>query len=520
MIKSRIIIILLAFATIASIQSSALSSEYKEMRQESRDGVSDVYDSFMQSFTTADENPKIASEQQLPNELRIRYEQAASRDPLTGISELYPNYDIEKISEYRAMGGGKINDLLKKSTTEEELVYIALARSNAVKNAEQNWYAALKLYPQADYLKDLLTRYSSFTGGGNMGDMIQMYYPSPKMLSLRGDAVEIDVEIAWQKYLEVVRDVVADTKTKLAEIRNIEETISYNRESQKLLSQLKDVADIQYRSGTRSFSDLIRIKTELEKRIDTINRLNSMNDGMYAELKSILNLEPDTGIEKISWSKPSYPQLDETKILKSIDGTRQELLVMALEVEKMNVMINMTRIEAMPDFTLGFTYYQGQESKNLAKSDENSMKSMENMDSKDSKGSMSFMENPMIDYRNTNLAPNLAWAAEMIERRDAMLSMLEDEISMSEGMLKMQFVQYDQMGKSSDVYTNSIIPQASAALDVVRTGYISGDSGLSDLIDSELALLTARIELSNTVKDRKISLVELERLIGKSLDKK
>lgn len=62
-----------------------------------------------------------------------------------------------------------------------------------------------------------------------------------------------------------------------------------------------------------------------------------------------------------------------------------------------------------------------------------------------------------------------------------------------------------------------IIPNAQAALDVVRTGYTTDENSFNDLIMAELSLLMARMDLANFRMEKRLAVAEIERLIGHGL---
>jgi len=545
------ILFILAVITLAPLEADAGS--LSDMKKQAEDKSSEVYDSFMAAFPEVKPDERIFSLSEDYSKLLGKYQSETLRDTIDGINGIYPTIDKEAVKEFRSLDESGIRDLLSKGTSDEVIINLAVARSKRIYEAENSWDASLNLYPQTVYLQDLVTTIDSFsgltkngTGADNNREMIQMNYPSPRMLSLRGAVVDLDVEIGWLEFLKKSRDVIADTKSLLAEIRNSDEMIEINKESASLLRMLKDITEVQYKAGTRGFADLVRIKTELEKRLDTINRMESMLTGQFAQLASALNLPPDTRFGKITWTSEKASELSEERLIDEVDESRQELAQIARQVRKMDAMLEMSKIMAVPDLTLGFSYYQGVESEGLKPAEMQSMDSsstdmasMDNSDSMDgmdemsdsgsseSKASMdnvessvmqkmTFMNSPMVDYRS-NLAADLAWVNELVDRRDAMVEMSASMHDMSRGMITMLVENIESMSQSEKTYSGKVIPEAEAALKVVRVGYSSNENDFNDLIGSELTLLMARMELVNVSLERRHAVFELERLIGKEL---
>ena len=519
-------IVLLLLTTMA-----AYGSTYGEIHDDAYGESSDVLDSYLVAAENLDAD---SVETNLPvigdySELMASFEEASRRDPMTALLERYPIADKATIDELATLSTDEVTQRLARDIDEQLILVILVARSPRLARAEHAWRAALNRYPQTVYLQDLLTQYQAFTEGMSLGvgqeyqrGMIQMNYSSPGMLTLRGRVVELDIEIAWNEYLQEGSDVIADAKSILAEIKNKNDLISINSRSVSRLSVLSGVSLAQYVSGTRSFSDLVRIRTELASRNDSLERIRSMRDGLTGRLASMLNLPTSTSFGNFT-RIDADPDLPESEILMAgLVETRPELIGIGLGIEKMDAMIEMALLRADPDRTFGFTYFQGRDVASLSGSGD-----MDGMDDMNMAGDadsgememddMSFMNSPMIDFRNTGFAPDLTWAMEMFDRRDAMTEMLNAKNDMASGMLQMQIERYNRSIESAGVSGGRIIPNAQAALDVVRSGYTTDENNFNDLIMAELSLLMARMDLANFRMEAHLAVAEIEQLIGHAL---
>jgi hypothetical protein len=539
------------------VTNNSQATTYSSAREQASDGSSEVYDSFLTSAQSLESETPVSIEMDSINlsGIMLEYRDASERDPITSILTIYPVASHERIEEFRAMDDSQVAQLLADNPPEQRILALVIARSPAIAKAENAWRASLNLYPQTMFLQDLLARYQSFTSGLTLGigeeyqnAMIQMDYPAQGMLSLRGRVVEIDVDKAYSEIFRVTSESVADTKVLLAQIRNLDTLIGNQNSSLSLLNILEQVANVQYVAGTRSFSDLVRLQTEQAKRRDNIQRLRSEKAGILGQLAASMNIPATTVAGDIQWSDDSKPSLDEESLRSGLSQTRQEIVQASLDLEKMETMILMTRREMAPDLTFGMSYLQsGSASGGVSTSDNSSMTgmgaapstasgtdtSMGGMnsglgdvgalitgspdESNTTMGGPSFMNTPMVDYRNTDYGANFAWAAELVNRRDEMSSMVENMTSMALGMLEMQISTYNQGIQSERTFSGEVIPDAQATLDVVRIGYSGNENNFSDLIGAELTLLDARNELAGIVMNRRIALAEIERIVGKTI---
>lgn len=529
--KIKTMILLLIITMPFLIPQNADATSYRQQKELVKEKKSEVFDAFLKALPDEELQTKENSTNEDYSDLISKYESGASIDTIKAISELFPMIDPSQVNGFSSLDQKDLLNRVSKGLSDSEILNLLIARSNLIAKAKEEWTASLNLYPQTVFLQDLLKTYQSFTEGLMIGigmeyqqDMIQMNYPSPGMTGLRGRIVDADVRMAWLEYLRETRDAIVDTRSLLAEIRKQDEMISIYKESESLIDVLSDVTRVQYQAGTRSFADVIRLETELDAISDSINRMTSMRDGSVSKLLSMLDLPVDADFGTIKWIDDESPDMDIRKIRNELSDSSQELQKLAVQVEKMDTMIKMTRIGLAPDKTLGFTYFQGRDVTSLnSKMQQSGSTGSQGMTGMASSGKAemsedNFMNSPMIDYRNTTFALDSSWATELVDQKNAMVEMLKADINMKSGMLDMLYKNYIQMIKSEKLYNKQIIPKAKAALDVVRRGYSSNENDFSDLIDSEQAYLMARMELVNTNYERRIAMFELVRTFGRSLE--
>lgn len=532
---STINTIILAIFLALFTALAANASTYSELREDANSNSSDVYDLFLWSAETIQNEVSVSSISERPDysDLLAKYEAASTRDPLGALLEKFPVASRFQIEQFQLLDRDMASTSMNETLDEELILAVLLARSPRLARAEESWRATLNKYPQTFFLQDLLNQYQAFTEGMSLAvgreyqrGMVQMNYASPGMLTLRGEVIELDIEVAWNEYIREGSEIIADTKSLLAEIRNKNELISINAASASRLSVLSSVVEAQYIAGTRSFSDLVRIRTELAIRQDMVERMRSMKNGLIGRLAEMLDLTPTTTFGEIIWADETTLDLDTGTLAAEIMESRPELIQIALKLEKMDAMIEMTLLRADADQTFGFTYYQGRDVQALGggmdSSDTGGMDGMDMGDGTDMDGmdmsDMNFMNQPMVDHRGTDTALDLAWAMEIMDRRNAMREMLQAKTDMATGMLAMQIERYKRSVESTGVSLGRVIPNSQAALDVIRAGYTAQENNFNDLIMAELTLLMVRMDLSNFELDRRLSLVEIGRLMGYTID--
>ena len=362
-IYSHLIICSLVIFSAQAVYSASYSTSKKAALQ----GSSDVLNSFMssaQSQSAVAPEP-VVSDDHTRELLMQKYRDASVHDPLADLLTLFPITNRDRLAELRAMNEADVEKMLADNPPEQRLIALVIARSPRITAAENAWHATLNHYPETLFLQDILNRYQSFTSQMTLGvgeeyqnGMIQMDYPAPGMLALRGKIVELDADSAYSDYLKEASETVADARELVAQIRNRDELISNGNASVSLLSILGEVANAQYVAGSRSFSDLVQLQTEETKRRNDIQRLGSERDGLLGQLAASMNVSANAEFGEIGWSDDSRSELDDQALRDELPKTRQEIAEATFELQKMDAMIEMTRRQAVPDPTLGMTYVQ------------------------------------------------------------------------------------------------------------------------------------------------------------------
>ncbi|MBZ0255833.1 hypothetical protein K8I31_07205, partial [bacterium] len=114
---------------------------------------------------------------------------------------------------------------------------VAYQRNPTIQAASQAFQAALQRYPQGAYLEGILSQYNAFTKRLNLllGGMqpqkqkVDAEWPFPGLVSLRGDLIQTDVDIAKQDYSIALRDVFSQTNKVFHELIYIDHAIEITK---------------------------------------------------------------------------------------------------------------------------------------------------------------------------------------------------------------------------------------------------------------------------------------------------
>jgi cobalt-zinc-cadmium efflux system outer membrane protein len=85
--------------------------------------------------------------------------------------------------------------------------------------------------------------------------------------------------------------------------------------------------------------------------------------------------------------------------------------------------------------------------------------------------------------------------------------------------VRKQYLALDTAKRSIALYKKSLLPQAQQALNAARTAYISGKMDFIGFVDAQRTLLNVQLGEQKALRDYRIALAELERLVGRALKK-
>ena len=144
-----------------------------------------------------------------------------------------------------------------------------------------------------------------------------------------------------QHYENVKLMLFHKVKTVFYEIYYVSRNITLMEKNIQLLSYLESVVETKYRSGTATFSDLLKIKIELDKLRDQLRSVRAFLSPLKARLNAILNRPlnaPITIPNKIladttqfkflqiqKWQKENNPELKSIEYLKDKEKIYKEV---------------------------------------------------------------------------------------------------------------------------------------------------------------------------------------------------
>lgn len=388
-------------------------------------------------------------------------------------------------------------------------LHVAYQRNPSIQAASQAWQAALQRYPQGAYLDGILRQYNSFTkrldlllgGMQPQKPMVDTEWPFPGLVSLRGDLIQTDIEIARQDFSIALRDTLANTKKTFHDFIYIERAIEVTRENQELLKQMLDVASQKFETGNTAYNDVIKARVALSKLTDAIITLDDQRETIIARLNTLLDRAPHAPIGSLTPPSIQQIQLKIDRLYEIAQQKRQEIRQMQSRIERTRLLIDMAQEMNRPDPTLGASYFQDRSGLLIGVEPDRS----------------AFQPAPRQALRPW-FGQREAFIAEMQKRKQELSNKLEDITNQTLFEVKSSHFSLDAAYRESELYRTTLIPEAQQSLEVAEADYQGARTDFLDYLDAQRTWLEFNLVHYKAQRSYGVTLAELERVAGASLE--
>jgi outer membrane protein TolC len=454
-----------------------------------------------------------AYEQQQIKKLKSRWEKSLTTED-NGYVFFRPDPELLKSMRPAATDSKAAAEALQGEFSIDILETLALLRNPTIRAAENQFRAAIESFSQVSNLDEILRQYTAFTEGIMTGvgptkgkDSVEMKFPFPGVLALKGQVVDQEVKAARES-LELTRReaITAARKTywNLIFVRNAQEI---TEETIGLLRRLEAVATTRYEAGKTSFQDVIKVRIQRETLEEELITLQEKQRNFESKIREIVYLSPNTKL-----GSPVAFRID--KVILSLDtlydhanAHRQELRRLRARVGKMERMIEMSETMILPPYTLNLSLYQDE-----------TINQGGSIATKDT-----FLTSTQVS-RGAGL-PKMPWYgiddAYLRETRQK-LEALREELKKAEvataDMVRNSWFELDRARREVSLYRKTVVKLSKAALDVSTRGYESGEVSFADVIASYTIWLNANLVLERKKSDFGVAWAELERILGITLN--
>ncbi len=444
-------------------------------------------------------------------EIRKDWEKILSSPP-EGTSFFTPDPARQKMISNAFMDDEAAQNLLSRGFDLKDLEILVLGRNATIKNAEKAFLATLETYSQASVLDDIIRSYSAFTAGsmtgvGNMEDMESIYrkFPFPGILSLKGDIVHQEVNLALIDLEITKRAILTETRKNFYELRYNAAAKEISRRTLSLLEDLESSVTRRYETGQSQIPELTRITIQKEKMKVELLTISEQGLNIEKRLKSLLLLPASAKIgtpagppENISLPLP-------IELIEAALKHRQELGKIRTMITRMELMIEMAETEIYPGVTPNLALTE-----NRAVTGTGTMK----------------MEEPFAVSLSASMGPGLPrmpWTglseAYLRETRQRLLA-LKQELKAKEAEtaadVRDAWFSVDRARREEALYSKGVESLSRLNFSVSSKAYESGAIPFSETMDAVLLMFETRLMTQRKTADLFISLADLYKTVGTS----
>jgi outer membrane protein TolC len=327
---------------------------------------------------------------------------------------------------------------------------------------------------------------------------VMQRFPFPGKLSLKGEIAEKELEIVRDEYTEKKNNIIMQVKVSYQELLFIEKAIEITKENQSLLREFLKIAETKYAVGKGIQQDVLKAQVELSKITNQLIVLEQKRKTAMARLNTLLNRPvhlPFPGTADVRQTRLNL----EFEELKDIAEENRPLLIRLRHlIERNQLLYRLAKREYYPDFDLGISYGQRDES----------------------------LRQDWVDFFSTSITINIPlWyktkESAKVAQEKANIKMAEQQYNTLRNevlfQIKDTLAEIKRYEEEIELFRTGLIPQASLSLESAIAGYKVNKVDFLTLLNNLITLYNYKIKYYEAIINHEKRLAELEAIIGKRL---
>lgn len=394
---------------------------------------------------------------------------------------------------------------LTSASGPEDYVALALRRHPLILAAQRRVERQTARRPQVTSLDDPMVMVAPFgemaqTAAGEVGLMasVSQKLPFPGKLAARGAMVDADAAMAAASLIETRLQVAADTRRAYWSYYFATRAIQTTESSRSLLSQFREVAEVEYKAATRSQQDVLRAGVELGQIETELVLLRQRQQTARSMLNQAMDQPVTAPLPEPDAITPAAIEGDLKDLLAAAAEHNPSLARLAHRLEQWRQQKKLATLGRWPDLTVSFNY---------AAVDDTGLSMAANGD----------------DQWWVSLGINLPiWLGKYeAAEREAMRGRLEGaaELAAQRNRVAMQvqeaYLKLDAQQRLVELFDHTILPQARQAVEASASAYRAGSIDFLTLIDNWRKLLNFQLMRHRAVADARQALAELDQAVGR-----
>jgi outer membrane protein TolC len=429
-----------------------------------------------------DEDP-FASLRSEINDLVTAWEE---RSPFSGLSD--------------RISGEQVKKTFSEPLSVEDIVVLVLQRNPRLIAGNNRVLAASTELGQATALEIALSQFSGFFTGSKASLPLPALFPFPGMVALKGRMAQEGIMIAREAYLELRRNLAFETRTLLARLIHIHDSLVILQADQRILNRFEKVVQSLYQNGKASFSDLLSVRVRRENLTVRRQNLETSRVSLEAQLQAMLDVAALPGGWKNRLSRELPP--DGPPVPARVENAlrvRQEIRILEAKIRRVSAAIAMAAKKSRPDWnltpSLPMNPGAGQYRPVMSAGDP-------------------FSRSPAAVRTDPFFGFSQAYIAQM----EFLLLALRQELTGVVLQVRSEFESalsaHKTAGKNRRSFSQEILPQMEKILETITLEYQNGSKAFIDLAAAESKWLAAKQGVADSIRDQRIASAALLKASG------
>jgi outer membrane protein TolC len=386
-------------------------------------------------------------------------------------------------------------------------VQLALEHNPSIRAAVRRVERMGYVVPQSTSLDDPMFNVAPIgemaqTASGEVGLMtsLSQRFPFPGKLDSRGRIAQQDVAIALADLHQRRLEVINDTRRTYWNFYFSSRALETTRRSRQLLENLRQIAQTEYATGARPQQDVLRANVELGVLDNELVTLTQQQDTARAMLNQLMDRPIDSPLDPPPPADLLTVELQLDHLLADAAQHNPAIIKAQHRIEQFQERKRLATLGRYPDFTLSATY-------NAVEDEGLSMAA-----NGDDQWWLGAGFNLPIWFQKYEAA-----------EREALRGILESVSELTAERNRIAFrvrdalLTVDAQQRIASLFRDTIIPQATQAVDVSQSGYRAGTLDFLTLVDNWRKLLNYELMYHRALANLEQAFADLERAVGRNL---
>lgn len=172
----------------------------------------------------------------------------------------------------------------------------------------------------------------------------------------RAEVAQSQTNVARAQLAAVELETVERVKRAYYELYFVQQAISVTEADQKLLGEIREVANARYKANRASQQDVLRADLETANVENELIRLRQQLASAQARMAGVLHIGPQSKLLALSELPAEQLPRDLDRLQQQAVAARPELHAQLAALQRDRLSVELSRLDYKPDVTLGFSW--------------------------------------------------------------------------------------------------------------------------------------------------------------------